>query len=258
MSEETTNHHGVGLQVRGLRKSFGGVPVLKGLDFEVKAGEVFVIMGPSGSGKTVLLKHLIGLEKPDEGEILINGQEISSPEVMQKYRMAMVFQSGALLNSLTVGENVGLYLSEHRLKSPAEIAEIVSDKLEVVGLKGTEDKMPSELSGGMKKRVAIARALVIEPQLIFYDEPTSELDPLSAIVVAEEIARLNERIQVTSLVVSHDRDLAFGVADRIAVMQDGQILTIGTPEEVKGSRIPEVEEFLQASYRRSFPAATTR
>jgi len=258
MSQDSTNHHVVGLQVRGLRKSFGGVPVLKGLDFEVKAGEVFVIMGPSGSGKTVLLKHLIGLERPDEGEILINGQEVSSPEIMQKYRMAMVFQSGALLNSLTVGENVGLYLSEHRLKSPAEIAEIVSDKLEVVGLKGTEDKMPSELSGGMKKRVAIARALVIEPQLIFYDEPTSELDPLSAVVVAEEIARLNERIQVTSLVVSHDRDLAFGIADRIAVMEDGQILTIGTPEEVKGSRNPEVQEFLQASFRRSFPAATTR
>jgi len=258
MNQDSTNQHGVGLQVRGLRKSFGGVPVLKGLDFEVKAGEVFVIMGPSGSGKTVLLKHLIGLERPDEGEILINGQEAASPEVMQKYRMAMVFQSGALLNSLTVGENVGLYLSEHRLKSPEEIAEIVSDKLEVVGLKGTEGKMPNELSGGMKKRVAIARALVIEPQLIFYDEPTSELDPLSAVVVAEEIARLNNRIQVTSLVVSHDRDLAFGVADRIAVMEDGQILTIGTPEEVKGSRNPEVQEFLQASFRRSFPAATTR
>jgi phospholipid/cholesterol/gamma-HCH transport system ATP-binding protein len=258
MRQESNNHQGVGLQVRGLRKSFGGVPVLKGLDFEVKAGEVFVIMGPSGSGKTVLLKHLIGLERPDEGEILINGQDVATPEIMQKYSMAMVFQSGALLNSLTVGENVGLYLSEHRLKSPAEIAEIVSDKLEVVGLKGTEGKMPNELSGGMKKRVAIARALVIEPQLIFYDEPTSELDPLSAVIVAEEIAHLNERLQVTSLVVSHDRDLAFGVADRIAVMQDGQILTIGTPEEVKSSTSTEVQEFLQASFRRSFPTATTR
>lgn len=254
MSSQSDNQHGVGLRVRGLRKSFDGVPVLKGLDFEVNAGEVFVIMGPSGSGKTVLLKHLIGLETPDEGEILINGQPISSPEIMERYRMAMVFQSGALLNSLTVGENVGLYLSEHRLRSPAEIAEIVAKKLEVVGLKGTEDKMPSELSGGMKKRVAIARALVAEPQLIFYDEPTSELDPLSAVVVADEIARLNEHTRVTSLVVSHDRDLAFGVADRIAVMQDGQILTIGTPEEVKGSRSPEVQKFLQASFRRSVPA----
>jgi phospholipid/cholesterol/gamma-HCH transport system ATP-binding protein len=258
MNSETGNHQGVSLQVRGLRKSFGGVPVLKGLDFDVRAGEVLVIMGPSGSGKTVLLKHLIGLEAPDEGEILINGERVSSPELMQKYRMAMVFQSGALLNSLTVGENVGLYLSEHRLKSPEEIAQIVSNKLEVVGLKGTEDKMPSELSGGMKKRVAIARALITEPQLIFYDEPTSELDPLSAVVVAEEIAHLNERTQVTSLVVSHDRDLAFGVADRIAVMEDGRILTIGTPEEVKANRSPEVQEFLQASFRRSFPAASSR
>ena len=249
MSLQPNNQRGVGLRVRGLRKSFGGVSVLKGLNFEVNAGEVFVIMGPSGSGKTVLLKHLIGLETPDEGEILINGEQVSSPEIMENYRMAMVFQSGALLNSLTVGENVGLYLTEHRLKSPAEIKAIVADKLEVVGLKGTEDKMPSELSGGMKKRVAIARALVTEPQLIFYDEPTSELDPLSAVVVVEEIARLNERTQVTTLIVSHDRDLAFGVADRIAVMQDGQILTIGTPEEVKGSRSPEVQNFLQASFR---------
>ncbi len=147
------------MQVRGLRKSFDGQEVLKGLDFDVRPGEIFVIMGPSGSGKTVLLKHLIGLEAPDAGEILIDGESIQSPEVMNKYRMAMVFQSGALLNSLTVGENVGLYLSEHRLKPPEEIARIVAEKLEVVGLKGTEDKMPSELSGGMKKRVAIARAL---------------------------------------------------------------------------------------------------
>src|SRR5215471_8758187 len=179
MNAPATNHQGVSLQVRGLRKSFNGQEILKGLDFDVTPGEVFVIMGPSGSGKTVLLKHLIGLEEPDEGEILIEGQSVQSPEVMAKFRMAMVFQSGALLNSLSVGENVGLYLSEHRLKSPEEIARIVAENLEVVGLKGTEDKMPNELSGGMKKRVAIARALVIEPQLILYDEPTSELDPLS-------------------------------------------------------------------------------
>jgi phospholipid/cholesterol/gamma-HCH transport system ATP-binding protein len=251
MTSTTGNKQGVGLQVRGLRKSFGGTPVLKGLDFDVKPGEVFVIMGPSGSGKTVLLKHLIGLEQPDEGQILIDGKEMSSAEIMQEYRMAMVFQSGALLNSLTVGENVGLYLAEHRLKAPAEIAEIVAEKLEVVGLKGTEDKMPSELSGGMKKRVAIARALVSEPQVIFYDEPTSELDPLSAVVIAEEIVRLNERIQVTSLVVSHDRELAFGVADRIAVINDGQILAIGTPEAVKASDNQEVQGFLRAAFRRS-------
>jgi phospholipid/cholesterol/gamma-HCH transport system ATP-binding protein len=249
MNSASANQQGVGLQVRGLRKSFNGQEVLKGLDFEVKPGEIFVIMGPSGSGKTVLLKHLIGLEEPDAGEILIEGKPIQSPEVMSQFRMAMVFQSGALLNSLTVGENVGLYLAEHRLKLPQEITRIVAEKLEVVGLKGTEDKMPSDLSGGMKKRVAIARALVIEPQLILYDEPTSELDPLSAVVIAEEILHLKERIQVTSLVVSHDRDLAFGVADRIAVINEGRILSIGAPEEVKRQADPLIQKFLHADLK---------
>ena len=254
MNGSSSNQKGVGIQVRGLRKSFDGQEVLCGLDFDVQPGEIFVIMGPSGSGKTVLLKHLIGLEEPDAGEILIEGQPIQSPEVMSKYRMAMVFQSGALLSSLTVGENVGLYLAEHRLRPPDEIARIVAEKLEVVGLKGTEEKMPSDLSGGMKKRAAIARALVIEPQLILYDEPTSELDPLSAVVIAEEIVNLKDRIGVTSLVVSHDRDLAFGVADRIAVINQGRILTIGTPDEVKRHPDPLVQQFLHADFKRhGFP-----
>jgi phospholipid/cholesterol/gamma-HCH transport system ATP-binding protein len=249
MNAPAPNQAGVSVQVRGLRKSFNRQEVLKGLDFDVKPGEIFVLMGPSGSGKTVLLKHIIGLETPDAGEILIEGHPIESPEVMSNYRMAMVFQSGALLNSLTVGENVGLYLAEHRLKPPEEIERIVAEKLEGVGLKGSEDKMPSELSGGMKKRVAIARALVIEPQLILYDEPTSELDPLSAVVIGEEILKLKERIHVTSMVVSHDRDLAFGVADRIAVINDGRILTVGTPEEVKKKPDPLIQKFLQADLR---------
>jgi phospholipid/cholesterol/gamma-HCH transport system ATP-binding protein len=243
------NHQGVSLQVRGLRKSFGDLEVLKGLDFDVRPGEIFVIMGPSGSGKSVLLKHLIGLEEPDAGEILIEGQPVQSPEVMAKYRMAMVFQSGALLNSLTVGENVGLYLAEHRLKTPEEIARVVSENLESVGLKGTENKMPSDLSGGMKKRVAIARALVVEPQLILYDEPTSELDPLSAVVIGEEILKLKNRIHVTSLVVSHDRDLAFGVADRIAVINEGRILAIDSPDQIKNKRDPLIQKFLNADFK---------
>jgi len=223
---------------------------LNGIDLEVQPGEIFVIMGPSGSGKSVLLKHLIGLERPDAGEVLINGQSIETPEIAAKYRMALVFQSGALLNSLTVGENVGLYLTEHRLKPPAEIARIVAEKLEDVGLQDAVHKMPSELSGGMKKRVAIARALVIEPQLILYDEPTSELDPLSSVVIGNEILDLKRRTRVTSLVVSHDRDLAFGVADRIAVIAEGAILTIGTPEEVKRFNHPLVQEFLRADFKR--------
>lgn len=249
MDVEQKNGLGVSVQVRGLRKSFAGQEVLRGVDFDVKRGEIFVIMGPSGSGKTVLLKHLIGLETPDAGEILIEGEPVSAPGVLNKYRLAMVFQSSALLNSLTVGENVGLYLSEHRLKSPDEIARIVAEKLELVGLKGTENKMPAELSGGMKKRVAIARALVIEPQLILYDEPTSELDPLSAVSIAEQIVHLRNRIGATSLIVTHDRDLAFGVADRLAVLHGGVIVCIGTPDEVKRSPNQVVQRFLNADFK---------
>jgi phospholipid/cholesterol/gamma-HCH transport system ATP-binding protein len=250
MNPPESNQHGIGVEVRGLRKSFNGHEVLKGLNFEVKPGEIFVLMGPSGSGKSVLLKHVIGLEQPDSGEILLEGKPLQSSNVLDEYRLAMVFQSGALLNSLTVGENVGLYLAEHHLKPPEEIRRIVAEKLENVGLKGTEDKVPSELSGGMKKRVAIARALVIEPQLILYDEPTSELDPLSSVRIAEEIVKLNERIGVTSFVVSHDRDLAFGVANRIAVINDGSILAIGTPEDIKTCQEPAVRDFLNASFHR--------
>jgi phospholipid/cholesterol/gamma-HCH transport system ATP-binding protein len=247
------NHHGVSVEIRGLRRSFGKQAVLKGIDLAVHAGEIFVLMGPSGSGKSVLLRHVIGLEVPDAGEILVGGESIQAAGVMDRFRMAMVFQSGALLNSLTVGENVGLYLSEHRLRPPEEIARVVSEKLEVVGLKGTEEKFPSELSGGMKKRVAMARALVIEPQLILYDEPTSELDPISAVVIGEEILALNQRIGVTSLVVSHDRDLAFGIAHRIAVINEGEILAVGSPDEVRRSHHPIIREFLHADFRRPDP-----
>ncbi len=244
------DQHGVSVQVRGLSRRFGQQEVLKSIDLEVRPGEIFVIMGPSGSGKSVLLRHIIGLETPNTGEILINGESVHSEDIGSKYRMAMVFQSGALLNSLTVGENVGLYLAEHRLKSPEEIQRIVADKLETVGLKGTEDKLPNELSGGMKKRVAIARALVIEPQLILYDEPTSELDPLSSVVIGEEILRLNERTGVTSLVVSHDRDLALGIAHRMAVIHEGQIIALGSPEEVRRSHHPIIRDFLNADFKR--------
>ena len=243
-----TNHQSVGVAVRGLRKSYGDQLVLKGLTFEVEQGEIFVIMGPSGSGKSVLLKHVIGLEIPDAGDIFIEGQSIHTPGVMDQYRLAMVFQSGALLNSLNVGENVGLYLTEHRLKPPAEIRRIVSEKLEFLGLRGVEEKFPGELSGGMKKRVAIARALVIEPQLILYDEPTSELDPLMAVTIGEEILSLQRRIQVTSLVVTHDRDLAYGIADRIAMMHEGEIVLIGTPDEIKRNDNPQIQSFLNADF----------
>lgn len=244
--------HGISVEVHGLRKTFGGQHVLKGIDLRVEPGEIFVVMGPSGSGKSVLLKHIIGLEKPNEGDILLDGHSLlqEDNDIMERYRLAMVFQSGALLNSLTVGENVGLYLTEHRTHKPDEIRRIVAEKLELVGLKGVEGKYPGELSGGMKKRVAIARALVIEPHLILYDEPTSELDPLSAVTIIEEILSLNQRIEVTSIVVSHDRDLAFGIADRIAIIHDGTILFVGTPAQVKANPDPLIQQFITADFKK--------
>jgi phospholipid/cholesterol/gamma-HCH transport system ATP-binding protein len=248
MSDLFQSRTSVGVQVRGLRKSYAGVPVLKGIDLEVQPGEVFVIMGPSGAGKSVLLKHIIGLEWPDEGEVLIEGESIQQDGVMDKYRLAMVFQSGALLNSLTVGENVGLYLTEHRLKKPDEIDRIVTEKLELLGLKGVKHRIPGELSGGMKKRVAIARALVIEPQLILYDEPTSELDPLMAVTIGGEILNLKHRIHVTSIAITHDRDLAFGVADRLAMMYDGEIIAIGSPDEIRQHPNLHIQKFLSANF----------
>ncbi|MBM3876877.1 MAG: ATP-binding cassette domain-containing protein [Verrucomicrobia bacterium] len=243
------NNQTVRVEVRGLRKSFGDHEVLRGVSFAVERGEIFVLMGPSGSGKSVLLKHIIGLEPPDEGDILIDGRPIRDEGVTDSFRMAMVFQSGALLNSLTVGENVGLYLAEHELKPPAEIERIVAEKLDVVGLKGAAHKMPGELSGGMKKRVAIARALVIEPQLILYDEPTSELDPLISITIGQEILDLRDRTHATSIVVSHDRDLAFGIADRIAIIAEGEIILTGKPEEIRRSTHPLVQRFITADFK---------
>ena len=241
---------GVSLSVHGLRKSYDGQEVLKGIDFEVNAGEIFVIMGPSGSGKSVLLRQLIGLEEPDQGEVLIEGQAIQSPDIATRYRVAMVFQSGALLTSMTVGQNVGFYLAQHHLKTPDEIADIVSRDLEQVGLKGAENKMPDELSGGMRKRVAIARALAVEPQLILYDEPTSELDPISSVNIAEDILKLNERTKATTLIVTHDRDLAFGIANHMAMLDEGRIIAIGTPAEIKCNPDARVQAFLSASISR--------
>ena len=249
MSAPDSSTQSVNIRVAGLRKSYDGVPVLKGISFEVKRGETFVIMGPSGSGKSVLLKHIIGLEPPDEGEIFIEEHAVRDEATMARYRMALVFQSGALLNSLNVLDNVGLYLTEHRLKPPEEITRIAIEKLEFLGLKNVKDRFPGELSGGMKKRVAIARALVIEPQLILYDEPTSELDPLSAVVIGEEILNLQKRVHVTSIVVTHDRDLAFGIADRIAMMYEGEIIAIGTVAEIKSHPHPIIHRFLNADFK---------
>jgi phospholipid/cholesterol/gamma-HCH transport system ATP-binding protein len=232
MNEPARQLENVSVDVRGLRRNFHGAPVLDGIDFRVEPGEIFVIMGPSGSGKTVLLKHLIGLERADAGEILIQGEPVNAPGLRDKYRMAMVFQSSALLTSLTVG--------------PREIADIVARTLKTVGLAGLESRYPNELSGGMQKRVAIARALVMEPQLILLDEPTAELDPLMAVAIGEEILKLKSHVHATSIVVTHDRDLAFGVADRVAMLMGGKILFVGTPEELKKNTDPKIQNFVYA------------
>jgi phospholipid/cholesterol/gamma-HCH transport system ATP-binding protein len=246
MSASPNQLENVSVEVRSLRKSFGDLEVLKGISFKVNPGEIFVIMGPSGSGKSVLLRHIIGLERPDAGDILIQGEPAEGARMGNKYRMAMVFQSAALLTSLSVGENVGLYLTEHSLKTPVEIAAIVARQLEAVGLKGLEDRVPGELSGGMQKRVAIARALVMEPQLFLFDEPTAELDPPMAVTIDEEILKLKTRTHATSIVVTHDRTLAFSLADRVAMIMDGQILFVGSPDEVKRHADPRIQEFINA------------
>ena len=243
------SNKGVSVQIKGLHKSFGPHEVLKGINLEIRSGEIFVIMGPSGGGKSIFLRQLIGLDSPDAGEVLVNGTKVEDESIRDRFRMAMVFQSGGLLNSLTVAENVGLYLSEHRVHPPKEIARIVREMLEAVQLSASdEEKNPTELSGGMKKRVAIARALVMEPQLVLYDEPTSELDPLVAITIGREIVKLNQRTGATTVVVSHDRDLAFGIADRIGFLSDGEILFVGTREEVRASKIPLIQEFISADF----------
>jgi len=252
MTMTPNSSNGIPVSIRSLRKSFGHQEVLKGLEFEIRSGEVFVLMGPSGSGKSVFLRHLIGLESPDSGEIRIGNELATAEGVGDRFRLAMVFQSGGLLNSLTVAENVGLMLAEHRLKSPDEIQKIVADRLALVRL-GPEvaGKLPSELSGGMRKRVAIARALVSDPQLILYDEPTSELDPMVALTIGREILKLNRRTGATSVVVTHDRDLAFGIADRIAFLVNGNLVALGTPDEIRATRHPVLEEFLAADFQRS-------
>ncbi|MBL9128423.1 MAG: ATP-binding cassette domain-containing protein [Verrucomicrobiales bacterium] len=247
--------HGVAVRLNGIRKAFRGAEVLRGIDLEIAAGEVFVLMGPSGSGKTVLLRHIIGLEKPDAGEVLVDGKPLPEGHEPGGVRMGMVFQSAALLHSLTVAENVGLYLEEHRVHPPHVIQRIVAEKLDLVGLKGAGDKMPSELSGGMKKRVAIARALVSEPQLLLYDEPTSELDPMRSVTIGREILALNRRLGVTSIVVTHDRDLACGVAHRVAFMYDGAVRFLGTPAELRATTDPLIRDFLTIDFdsNRSVP-----
>src|SRR5258708_7558112 len=223
----------VGVALEDLSKNFGSFEVLKHITFTVEPGEIFVLMGPSGSGKSVLLKHIVGLELPTSGRVTVDGHNAAEETTREKIRMALVFQAGALFNSLSVYDNLALYPREHRLADEAGIREKVMRALQILSLENAAQKFPSELSGGMKKRVAIARALVMEPQLMLYDEPTSELDPVMSATIAEIIATLKEQYHVTTIVVSHDRELALGIADRVGILMGGQLVSLGPPAELK-------------------------
>ncbi len=239
-----TESPAVGVSIENLSKKFGSFEVLKDITFAVQPGEIFVLMGPSGSGKSVLLKHIVGLELPTSGRVTVDGLDAASEEIREKVRMALVFQAGALFNSMSVYDNLALYPREHRVANEAGIREKVMRALQILSLENAALKFPSELSGGMKKRVAIARALVMEPQLMLYDEPTSELDPVMSATISEIIATLKEQYHVTTIVVSHDRDLALNIADRVGILMGGKLVSLGPPAELKNPKDPRVADFL--------------
>ncbi len=240
------------IEVLDLWKSFGENQVLKGIDLTIPDGTTYVVLGGSGSGKTVLMKHVIGLLKPDRGLVRVDGIEISSlagkPLTEARQMFGMVFQGAALFDSMTVFDNVAFPITEKRVHDrlrPDEVRARVVEKLKVVDL-GEEvlDRWPAELSGGMRKRVALARALVSDPQVVLYDEPTTGLDPITTDYVDGMILSAKERLGITSMVISHDIASAFKVADRLAVLYDGHLAAEGTPEEVRRSTHPFVQRFL--------------
>lgn len=237
------------IEVIDVHKAFGENRVLRGLDLDVEKGAIQVILGASGSGKSVLLKHMIGLLRPDAGRILIDGEDITrmgAREVMAlRKKFGMVFQTSALFDSLSVGENVAfpLRVAEKGI-GDEEIRRIVAEKLALVRLKGIEDRMPAELSGGMKKRVALARAVVHNPEILLYDEPTTGLDPITVESVNDLILETRRRLGVTSVVISHDIESALFIADDIAMLCDGVIISRGTPAQIRRSPHPYVQRFL--------------
>jgi phospholipid/cholesterol/gamma-HCH transport system ATP-binding protein len=234
----------VTVSVEGLSKDFGRLKVLRNVSFDVKAGEIFTLMGPSGSGKSVLLRHIMGLEVPTAGKIAIDGFDVSDPRTLQHIRLGVVFQAGALFNSLSVYDNLALYPREHHLGSEAAIRAKVTHALQILSLEKFARTMPSDLSGGMRKRVAIARALVMEPQLLLYDEPTSELDPLMSATISEIIASVKSQFQVTTVVVSHDRDLALSISDRVGILMNGELIHLGPPAGLRDSADARIKDFL--------------
>jgi phospholipid/cholesterol/gamma-HCH transport system ATP-binding protein len=236
------------IALRGVRKAFGGAPVLCGVDIEVHEGETLTILGGSGSGKSVCLKHMIGLLKPDAGSVWVLGREISrlaERELVDvRKAVSMIFQSAALFDSLTVYENVAYPLREHCDWDEARIAGRVATCLDAVGLAGVERLMPSELSGGMRKRVGVARGIALEPRVILYDEPTTGLDPANQRRVGELIRSLQERLRVTSVVVTHELELCFAISDRVAFLQGGRIAALGSADAMRRSDHLGLQAFL--------------
>jgi phospholipid/cholesterol/gamma-HCH transport system ATP-binding protein len=239
------------IEVKNLKKSFGSNEVLKGVNLNIEKGKTTVVIGASGCGKSVLLKHIIGLLRPDEGEIWIDGEEITKMHEKELYKIrnkfGFLFQGAALFDSMTVAENVGLGLAENTTLPQSEINKIVAEKLGLVDLEGIENLKPSELSGGMKKRVGLARALACSPEFILYDEPTTGLDPVTSNSIDELIDSLakNENLKVTSIVVTHDIFSVYEVADRVAMMYEGVIHFEGTPDELEKTDDKIVREFLE-------------
>jgi phospholipid/cholesterol/gamma-HCH transport system ATP-binding protein len=234
--------------VHYLRVSYGEREVLHGINFDVLPGETLVILGGSGSGKSTLLRTLVGLEKPSAGEILLKGQDIAKASASEldeiRKKIGMSFQGGALFGSMTVGENVALPLREHTHLEESTIEIIVRLKLEQVGLEGFEYYMPSQLSGGMKKRAALARALAMDPEIMFFDEPSAGLDPIIAAGIDELILHLKRAFRITIIVVTHELASAFLIADRMLLIDRGNVLALGTPQEMRSSTQPRVRQFL--------------
>ncbi|MCK4859567.1 MAG: ABC transporter ATP-binding protein [Candidatus Omnitrophica bacterium] len=237
------------IEIKNLCKSFGEQVVLDNLNLNVRKGETMVVIGQSGCGKSVLLKSIARILDPDSGGIFIDGKNIFDLDKKRlnslRMKIGVLFQGGALFDSLTVGENVGFLFLEHSKKSRREIFEIVRKKLAMVGLKGIEDLKPAQLSGGMKKRVGLARAIFGNPELIFYDEPTTGIDPIMAAVINNLIKKMQKELKVTSIVVTHDIRNAYEVGNRIAMLYQGKIIKIGTPDEIENSSNAVVRQFIQ-------------
>jgi phospholipid/cholesterol/gamma-HCH transport system ATP-binding protein len=237
------------IEVRDLKKSFGAHSILDGVSFRIEKGESVVIIGRSGGGKSVLLKHLIGLLSPDAGQVLIEGEDIvpmNERELLRvRRKFGMLFQSAALFDSMTVAENVGFAFRRDRSLPPEEVRRKVAEVLEMVDLPGTEDKQPSELSGGMKKRVGLARAIIYHPQIVLYDEPTTGLDPIVSDSIDKLILRVRDRLDVTTVVVTHDMRSARRLGQRIMMLHNQKIHATGTPDEIFQSTDPVVRQFIE-------------